>query len=58
MECFPVNLPLLFPLRNIFLSPKKLIQRLELKEDHYVLEVGSGPGYFSDISTRFKQIYI
>jgi len=38
---------LLIPLRNIFLSPKKLIQRLELKEDHTVLEIGPGPGYFS-----------
>jgi len=38
---------LLFPLRNIFLSPKKLIQRLDLKEDFEVLEIGPGPGYFS-----------
>ncbi|MBN1634376.1 MAG: methyltransferase domain-containing protein [Ignavibacteria bacterium] len=38
---------LLIPLRNIFLSPKKLIKRLELKEDLNVLEVGPGPGYFS-----------
>ncbi len=38
---------LLIPLRNIFLSPKKLIARLELKEDYKVLEVGPGPGYFS-----------
>jgi len=38
---------LLIPLRNIFLSPKKLIQRLELKETYHVLEVGPGPGYFS-----------
>ena len=38
---------LLFPLRNIFLSPKQLIKRLELKEDSSVLEVGPGPGYFS-----------
>jgi len=38
---------LLIPLRNIFLSPKKLIDRLALKEDHYVMELGPGPGYFS-----------
>ena len=38
---------LLIPLRNIFLSPKKLIKRLELKHDSIVLEVGPGPGYFS-----------
>ena len=36
---------LLIPLRNIFLSPKKLIQRLEINEESVVLEVGSGPGY-------------
>lgn len=38
---------LLIPFRNIFLSPKRLIQRLELQEDHTVLEIGPGPGYFS-----------
>ncbi len=38
---------LLVPLRNIFLSPKQLMKRLELKEDSSVLEVGPGPGYFS-----------
>jgi ubiquinone/menaquinone biosynthesis C-methylase UbiE len=38
---------LLIPFRNIFLSPKKLIQRLDLKENHHVLEIGPGPGYFS-----------
>ncbi len=38
---------LLIPMRNIFLSPRKLIQRLGLKETDQVLEVGPGPGYFS-----------
>ncbi len=38
---------LLIPLRNIFLSPNQLIERLELEEDLNVLEVGPGPGYFS-----------
>lgn len=38
---------LLIPLRNIFLSPAKLIQRLELKENMNVLEIGAGPGYFA-----------
>lgn len=38
---------LLIPLRNIFLSPKQLIERLELKEDMTVMELGPGPGYFS-----------
>jgi ubiquinone/menaquinone biosynthesis C-methylase UbiE len=38
---------LLIPLRNLFLSPGKLIKRLALKEDFTVLEIGPGPGYFS-----------
>lgn len=38
---------LLIPFRNIFLSPKKLIKRLDLKENLKVLEIGPGPGYFS-----------
>jgi len=38
---------LLIPFRNIFLSPSKLIQRLDLIEGHNVLEIGPGPGYFS-----------
>ena len=38
---------LLIPLRNLFLSPKKLIKRLSLAPDAMVLEVGCGPGYFS-----------
>lgn len=38
---------LLFPLRNIILSAKQLIERLDIKEHYKVLEVGPGPGYFS-----------
>jgi ubiquinone/menaquinone biosynthesis C-methylase UbiE len=38
---------LLCPLRNIFLSPRRLCERLAIKEDFHVLEVGAGPGYFS-----------
>jgi ubiquinone/menaquinone biosynthesis C-methylase UbiE len=38
---------LLFPIRNIFLSPKELISRLDIKEEHKILEIGPGPGYFS-----------
>lgn len=38
---------LLFPLRNIFLSPRQLMERMELKENHIVLELGPGPGFFS-----------
>ena len=44
---------LLLPLRNIFLSPKKLIRRLELKEDFKVLEIGPGPGFFSAHIAKF-----
>lgn len=38
---------LLLPFRNIFLSPVKLIKRLDLKDEFNVLEIGPGPGYFS-----------
>ncbi len=38
---------LLLPLRNIFLSPKRLLKRLDIRDDHTVLEIGPGPGYFS-----------
>jgi ubiquinone/menaquinone biosynthesis C-methylase UbiE len=38
---------LLIPLRNVLLSPRRLIERLELKESSNALEVGPGPGYFS-----------
>ena len=38
---------LLFPIRNIFLSPKRLVERLELQDNMNVLEIGPGPGYFS-----------
>ncbi len=44
---------LLIPLRNIFLSPKKLIERLEMKDDFSVLEIGPGPGYFSTKIAQF-----
>ena len=38
---------LLIPIRNLFLSPKTLIKRLQLEAAMQVLEVGCGPGYFS-----------
>ncbi len=44
---------LLIPIRNIFLSPNKLIHRLDLKEKHTVLEIGPGPGYFSVKIAKF-----
>ena len=37
----------LIPLRNIFLSPNQVIERLELKDCMTVMELGPGPGYFS-----------
>jgi ubiquinone/menaquinone biosynthesis C-methylase UbiE len=46
---------LLLPLRNIVLSAEKLINRLDIKENHCVLEVGPGPGYFSiPVAQRLK----
>lgn len=44
---FQMAFTLLIPIRNLFLSPGQLIKRLELTKDSTVLEVGSGPGYFS-----------
>lgn len=38
---------LLHPLRKLILSPRKLVQRLDLQKDSKVLELGPGPGYFS-----------
>lgn len=38
---------LLLPLRNLYLSPKKLIERLAVRPDSVLLEIGCGPGYFS-----------
>ncbi len=48
-ELFPPKyaFTLLIPLRNLILSPRKLIKRLGLKENDNVLELGAGPGYFS-----------
>ena len=45
-----------FPLRRLILSPQKLADRLHLKEDFKVLEIGSGPGYFSvEVARRIPQ---
>jgi uncharacterized protein len=38
---------LLLPLRRLILSPEALADRLHLANTSVVLEVGSGPGYFS-----------
>jgi ubiquinone/menaquinone biosynthesis C-methylase UbiE len=34
------------PIRKIILPPNKLVDRLNLKDNSGVLEIGSGPGYF------------
>lgn len=55
---FPYELAftLLIPVRNIFLSPKQLVKRLELRADLQVMEVGPGPGYFSlEIAKRLTR---
>jgi hypothetical protein len=38
---------LLLPVRNIFLSPKRLIKRIELKVNSTVLELGTDPCYLN-----------
>jgi len=38
---------LLNPLRNLVLSPKSLVKRLDLGPGFRVMELGPGPGYFS-----------
>ncbi|MBN1322121.1 MAG: methyltransferase domain-containing protein, partial [Thermoleophilia bacterium] len=35
------------PVRRLTLPPKRLVRRLRLRPEYTVLEVGSGPGYFS-----------
>lgn len=44
---------LLFPLRNLVLSPKELIGRMKLTPEMNMLEVGPGPGYFSVSVAKF-----
>ncbi len=47
---------LLIPLRRLILSPRELAERLALKADARVLELGSGPGYFSvEIARRIPR---
>src|SRR5881296_3757293 len=38
---------LLFPLRRLVLAPEGLVRHLHLTHASHVLEVGSGPGFFS-----------
>jgi len=46
---FPPSLAfsLLLPVRNLILSPRRLIDRMNLRKNATVLELGPGPGYFS-----------
>jgi len=44
------------PFRRLILSPQKLADRLHLKENFKVLEIGPGPGYFSvEVARRIPQ---
>jgi len=45
-----------FPLRRLILSSQKLADRLHLKEDFKVLEIGPGSGFFSvEVARRIPQ---
>jgi len=44
---------LLFPLRNLILSPRELTGRMRLTPGMNVLEVGPGPGFFSVPVAKF-----
>ncbi len=45
-----------FPLRKLIISPKTIAERLYLKENHKVLEIGPGPGFFSgEIARRITR---
>jgi len=47
------------PLRRFILSPKKLADRLYLKENFKVLEIGPGSGYFSvEVAKRIPHGYL
>src|SRR5262245_38769053 len=46
---FPHRLSFLLdnPLRRLLISPRTLVERLALRPDARVLELGAGPGFFS-----------
>lgn len=47
------------PLRRLILSPQKLADRLHLKKDSQVLEIGPGSGYFSvEVARRIPHGYL
>jgi len=67
IECFfgrgvcPYQLSFILgsPLRRFILSPQKLADRLHLKENFRVLEIGSGTGYFSaEVARRIPDGYL
>ncbi len=44
------------PFRKLILSPQKLADRLHLKKEFKVLEIGPGPGYFSvEVARRISE---
>jgi ubiquinone/menaquinone biosynthesis C-methylase UbiE len=49
---YEASLALLNPLRRLILSPEQLVSRLNLAPDARVLELGTGPGYFSPMVAR------
>ena len=47
------------PIRKFILTPQKLADYLHLNDNSKVLEIGSGPGYFSlEVSRRLKNGYL
>ena len=47
------------PLRNILLSPRKLVSRLPLTATTHVLEVGAGSGFYSvEVARRVSKGYL
>lgn len=46
---------LLLPFRNLYLSPKRLAERLQIQPDWEILELGCGPAYFSPHIARLLQ---
>ena len=45
-----------FPLRRLIISPQNLADRLHLKNNFHVLEIGPGPGYFSiEVAKRLSK---
>ncbi len=48
-----------FPLRRLLLSPETLANRLHLRENSLVLEVGPGPGFFSrEVAPTYELFFV